>query len=72
MPQQDESQEDSLFALDGFDEEQAYGDHAHVPDIGGDAFPQSDDDDSSTNGKFIFDLCYTQNSISQAGCWWLA
>lgn len=51
MSQEDRLQEESFFALDGFDEgEEAYGDCAHVPDIG-DAFPQSDDDDSSTNGK---------------------
>lgn len=40
-----------MFALDGFDEEQAYGDPADVTDMGDIAFPQSDDEDSSTNGK---------------------
>lgn len=56
LPLQGGSQEDPLFALDGFDEEQAYGDPADVTDMGDIAFPQSDDEDSSTNDSSFRDV----------------
>ena len=50
VPQQNDVDEDSMFALD---EEQLTekGEVQHAANMGDIAFPQSDDDDSSTNGK---------------------
>ena len=60
------SGEDSLFALEGFDEEQVYvgestDDGTNVGDI---AFPQSDDEDSSTNGKCVLEVMEVHGHVS--------
>ncbi len=49
----DDNQESSLFTLDGFESEHVYGERTGEAetDIGDIAFPQSDDEDSSTNGN---------------------
>lgn len=41
----------SLFTLEGFDDDLAYEEETDGANIGDVAFPQSDDEDNSTNGK---------------------
>ena len=45
-------QEDSLFALEGFDDGQMYEEDLNEEDVGDIAFPQSDDEEISTSGKY--------------------